>query len=49
MRIRTEGFEYENRIYRSLSTIARGVTGTKWNGYLFFNCALPNGDSNAER
>ena len=25
------------RTYRSLSAIAREVTGTKWNGFLFFN------------
>ncbi len=49
VRIRTDGFEYENRIYRSLSAIAREVTGTKWNGYLFFNCAQPDGDGNEER
>jgi hypothetical protein len=49
VRIRTDGFEYENRIFRSLSAIAREVTGTKWNGYLFFNCAQTNGDSHEER
>jgi len=35
------GFEFEGRKYRSLSAIAREVTGTKWNGFLFFNLA-PN-------
>jgi hypothetical protein len=30
------GFEYESRLYRSLSAIAREVTGTRWNGLLFF-------------
>jgi hypothetical protein len=30
------GFEFDNRRYRSLSAIAREVTGSKWNGYLFF-------------
>ena len=49
VRIRTDGFEYENRIYRSLSAIAGEVTGTKWNGYLFFNCAQPNGEAHEER
>lgn len=29
-------FEFENRRYKSLSAIAREVTGTKWNGFLFF-------------
>lgn len=30
------GFEYRGRRYRSLSAIAREVTGTRWNGPLFF-------------
>ena len=34
-----EGFEYESRRYRSLSAIAREVTGTRWNGLLFFGLA----------
>jgi Protein of unknown function (DUF2924) len=31
-----EGFEYEGRPYRSLSAIARHITGTRWNGWTFF-------------
>ena len=34
--VREEGFEYNNRNYASLSAIAQHVTGTRWNGYLFF-------------
>ena len=30
------GFEYAGRQYRSLSAIAREVTGSIWNGFLFF-------------
>ncbi len=30
-----DGFEYEGRHYTSLSTIAREVTGTTWNGFLW--------------
>lgn len=29
-------FEYRDERYRSLSKIARVITGTPWNGYLFF-------------
>ena len=29
-------FEYEDRRYKSLSAIAQEITGTKWNGLLFF-------------
>ena len=31
-----DGFEYRGERYRSLSKIARLITGTPWNGYLFF-------------
>jgi hypothetical protein len=34
--VRDDGFEYNEQVYRSLSAIAREVTGTKWNGYTFF-------------
>lgn len=30
------GFEYEGRPYRSLSAVAREITGAHWNGPLFF-------------
>lgn len=31
-----DGFEYQGRRYKSLSAIARAVTGTRWNGWRFF-------------
>lgn len=31
-----EGFEYAGKPYRSLSAIARAITGTRWNGLVFF-------------
>jgi hypothetical protein len=31
------GFEYNGRKYKSLSSIAKEITGAHWNGYLFFN------------
>ena len=31
-----DGFGYQGEHYRSLSKIARIITGTPWNGYLFF-------------
>ena len=31
-----DGFEYQGRPYQSLSAIARAITGTRWNGCLFF-------------
>ena len=31
-----KGFEYQHKVYRSLSAIAREITGTSWNGLVFF-------------
>jgi hypothetical protein len=31
-------FEYEGSTYRSLSAVAKAVTGSHWNGFLFFKC-----------
>ena len=31
-----QGFGYDGRIYRSLSAVAKVVTGKHWNGYHFF-------------
>ncbi len=31
-----DGFEHEGVRYGSLSAIATKVTGTRWNGFLFF-------------
>ena len=30
------GYEYQGRPYQSLSAIARAITGTRWNGRVFF-------------
>jgi hypothetical protein len=31
-----DGFEWEGRRYKSLSAVARAITGTRWNGLTFF-------------
>lgn len=31
-----DGFEYEGVVYKSLSAVAKVITGTHWNGKLFF-------------
>ncbi len=36
VRVAEEGFEFEGKTYRSLSAVAREITSTHWNGYLFF-------------
>ncbi len=37
IKVLESGFEYANKAYKSLSAIAKEVTGAHWNGYLFFN------------
>jgi hypothetical protein len=39
VKVLDNGFDYDGRFYRSLSAIAQEITGTKWNGFLFFGCA----------
>lgn len=34
--VRDEDFEYQGRPYKSLSAVARAITGTRWNGLVFF-------------
>lgn len=36
VRVLENGFAYRDRIYRSLSEIAREITGTRWSGPAFF-------------
>ncbi|HRZ56219.1 MAG: DUF2924 domain-containing protein [Candidatus Latescibacteria bacterium] len=36
VRVLPKGFEYEGDIYRTLSAVAKQVTGTHWNGFNFF-------------
>jgi hypothetical protein len=31
------GFQYEGKTYKTLSAIAKVITGAHWNGFLFFN------------
>ena len=31
-----DGFEYDGRVYGSLTAVAKAVTGQHWNGKLFF-------------
>ena len=36
VKLLAEGFEYDGKVYESLSSIASSVTGTRWNGFAFF-------------
>ncbi len=31
-----KGFDWDGKVYRSLTAVAEAVTGSHWNGYLFF-------------
>ncbi|MEI6049555.1 MAG: DUF2924 domain-containing protein [Bacteroidota bacterium] len=37
VKILKSGFEYNSKVYKTLTAIAKEVTGAHWNGYLFFN------------
>lgn len=43
--VREGGIEYEGQLHRSLSSVAKLVTGTAWNGFTFFG--LKDGSSKA--
>ena len=36
-----KGFAWHGETYRSLSAIARGITGAHWNGWAFFGLKRP--------
>ena len=42
VKVLPKGFEYEGEIYRSLSAVAKKVTGSHWNGRLFFRLVKEN-------
>ena len=37
-------FDYDGHAYKSLSAIAKAVTGSHWNGYLFFGLVTNRGN-----
>lgn len=40
-----DGYEWQGRPYRSLSAIARAITGTRWNGWTFFGLKTQRGSA----
>ena len=36
VQVLADGFEWEGRRYKSLSAVARAISGTRWNGWTFF-------------
>jgi hypothetical protein len=43
--VTADGFEWQGRPYKSLSAIARAITGTRWNGLVFFGLKRQGGRS----
>ena len=42
------GFEWNGQTYKSLSAVAKDITGTNWNGYAFFGIKrAPTANKNA--
>jgi hypothetical protein len=40
-----DGFEYLGHPHKSLSSIARAITGTRWNGLVFFGLKKQRGQA----
>jgi hypothetical protein len=40
-----QGVLYRGKLFRSLSEVAREITGTRWSGPLFFGLRAPSGES----
>ena len=38
-----DGFDYEGEVYRSLSAVAKTITGSHWNGFHFFGLSRHGG------
>ncbi len=45
VKVLPHGFEYEGEVYGSLSAVARAITGSHCNGYLFFRLGDKGGDA----
>ncbi len=37
VKVLSDGFEYDGRPFKTLTAVAKEVTGCHWNGYLFFD------------
>jgi hypothetical protein len=45
VKVLPHGFEYKGEVYGSLSAVARAITGSHCNGYLFFRMGEKGGDA----
>lgn len=37
VKVLEKGFEYQGRTFRTLTAVTQAITGSHWNGFLFFN------------
>ena len=44
VRVLADGFEFEGAVHPSLSAVAKAITGSHCNGFLFFMVAWKGGD-----
>ena len=44
VQVLAQGFEFEGQVYRSLSAVAKAVTGSHCNGFLFFRLNANGGN-----
>jgi hypothetical protein len=49
VRVLPDGFEYAGEVYRTLSAVAKAVTGTHWNGYHFFRLGMKGVSGNGQQ
>jgi hypothetical protein len=49
VKIRLDGFEFEGRLYKSLTAVVNEATGGRWNGYKFFGLPAPEEAQSAEK
>jgi hypothetical protein len=45
VRVLETGFEYDSQKFGSLSAVAQAITGTRWNGFLFFGLGKEKSDA----
>ena len=43
--VRDDEYEWQGRPFKSLSSVARAITGTRWNGWIFFGLKNQRGGS----
>ncbi|MBK8915013.1 MAG: DUF2924 domain-containing protein [Phycisphaerales bacterium] len=43
-----KGFDYDGEVYRTLSAVAKKITGAHWNGFLFFGLVKPGAEATDE-